>query len=149
MNQRDFPLYMIDVVSAEQTQNLVLFPKELDSFVISESVSMVHFFFSFTFTSRTFCGKCNAPRGITSSILDGVCLVFSHNCFLLHFEICHCLRYFQSNHVNYINRNCLSHVSLRTESFLFLAWEIPWTEESGGPQFMGLQRVSFNLMTKQ
>ena len=22
-----------------------------------------------------------------------------------------------------------------------LAWEIPWTEEPGGPQFMGLQRV--------
>ena len=22
-----------------------------------------------------------------------------------------------------------------------LAWEIPWTEESGGPQSMGLQRV--------
>ena len=22
-----------------------------------------------------------------------------------------------------------------------LAWEIPWTEESGGLQFMGLQRV--------
>ena len=22
-----------------------------------------------------------------------------------------------------------------------LAWEIPWTEEAGGPQSMGLQRV--------
>ena len=22
-----------------------------------------------------------------------------------------------------------------------LAWRIPWTEESGGPQFIGLQRV--------
>ena len=22
-----------------------------------------------------------------------------------------------------------------------LAWRIPWTEEPGGPQFMGLQRV--------
>ena len=25
-----------------------------------------------------------------------------------------------------------------------LAWEIPWTEESGGPQSMGLQRVGHN-----
>ena len=25
-----------------------------------------------------------------------------------------------------------------------LAWKIPWTEESGGPQSMGLQRVGHN-----
>ena len=25
--------------------------------------------------------------------------------------------------------------------FSILAWRIPWTEESGGPQSMGLQRV--------
>ena len=30
-----------------------------------------------------------------------------------------------------------------------LAWEIPWTEESGGLQFMGLQEVVHNLVTKQ
>ena len=30
-----------------------------------------------------------------------------------------------------------------------LAWEIPWTEESGGLQSMGLQRVSHDLVTKQ
>ena len=30
-----------------------------------------------------------------------------------------------------------------------LAWEIPWTEEPGGLQFMGLQRVRHNLATKQ
>ena len=29
-----------------------------------------------------------------------------------------------------------------------LAWEIPWTEESGGIQSMGSQRVSHNLVTK-
>ena len=29
------------------------------------------------------------------------------------------------------------------------AWEIPWTEEPGGLQFMGLQRVRRNLVTKQ
>ena len=27
-----------------------------------------------------------------------------------------------------------------------LAWEIPWTEESGGPQSMGLQRVRHDLV---
>ena len=25
-----------------------------------------------------------------------------------------------------------------------LAWKIPWTEEPGGPQSMGLQRVGYN-----
>ena len=30
-----------------------------------------------------------------------------------------------------------------------LAWEIPWTEESGGLQSMGSQRVGHNLATKQ
>jgi len=28
-----------------------------------------------------------------------------------------------------------------------LAWEIPWTEESGGLQFMGLQRVGQDWAT--
>ena len=31
--------------------------------------------------------------------------------------------------------------------FSILAWEIPWTEEPGGLQFMGLQRVAHNLGT--
>ena len=30
-----------------------------------------------------------------------------------------------------------------------LAWKIPWTEEPGGLQFMGLQRVGHDLATKQ
>ena len=30
-----------------------------------------------------------------------------------------------------------------------LAWEIPWTEEPGGLQSMGSQRVRHNLETKQ
>ena len=30
-----------------------------------------------------------------------------------------------------------------------LAWEIPWTEEPGGLQSMGLQRVRHDLVTKQ
>ena len=29
-----------------------------------------------------------------------------------------------------------------------LAWEIPWTEEPGGVQFMGSQRVRHDLMNK-
>ena len=29
-----------------------------------------------------------------------------------------------------------------------LAWEIPWTEESGGLQSMGSQRVGSDLVTK-
>ena len=30
-----------------------------------------------------------------------------------------------------------------------LAWEIPWTEEPGGLQSMGLQRVRYYLVTEQ
>ena len=30
-----------------------------------------------------------------------------------------------------------------------LAWEIPWTEEPGGLQSMGWQRIGHNLTTKQ
>jgi len=30
-----------------------------------------------------------------------------------------------------------------------LAWEIPWTEEPGGLQSMGSQRVNHGLVTKQ
>ena len=30
-----------------------------------------------------------------------------------------------------------------------LAWEIPWTEEPGGLQSMGLRRVGHNWVTKQ
>ena len=30
-----------------------------------------------------------------------------------------------------------------------LAWRIPWTEEPGGLQSMGLQRVGHDLVTKQ
>ena len=30
-----------------------------------------------------------------------------------------------------------------------LAWEIPWTEELGGLQAMGLQRVGYNRATRQ
>ena len=32
--------------------------------------------------------------------------------------------------------------------FNILAWEIPWTEEPGGLQAMGLQRVGHNLVAK-
>ena len=32
--------------------------------------------------------------------------------------------------------------------FSILAWGIPWTEESGGLHFMGLQRVGHDLVTK-
>ena len=32
---------------------------------------------------------------------------------------------------------------------IILAWEIPWTQELGGLQSMGSQRVGHNLVTKQ
>ena len=30
-----------------------------------------------------------------------------------------------------------------------LAWEIPWMEKPGRPQFMGLRRAGHSLMTKE
>ena len=30
-----------------------------------------------------------------------------------------------------------------------LAWEIPWTEEPGGLQYMGLKKVRHDLATKE
>ena len=33
--------------------------------------------------------------------------------------------------------------------FSTLAWRIPWTEEAGGLQSMGLQKVRHDLVTKQ
>ena len=31
---------------------------------------------------------------------------------------------------------------------IILAWEIPWTEDPGGLQFTGSQRIEHNLVTK-
>ena len=33
--------------------------------------------------------------------------------------------------------------------FSILAWRLPWTEEPGGLQFMGLQRVGHKLVTEE
>ena len=41
-----------------------------------------------------------------------------------------------------LEREMATHSSL-------LAWEIPWTQELGGLQSMGSQRVGHNLVTKQ
>ena len=41
-----------------------------------------------------------------------------------------------------LEKELASHASI-------LAWEIPWTEEPGGPQSMGHKRVAYNLATKQ
>ena len=38
---------------------------------------------------------------------------------------------------------------LEKEMASVLAWEIPWTEEPGGLQCMGLQRVGHNVATQQ
>ena len=37
---------------------------------------------------------------------------------------------------------------MATHSGIF-AWKIPWTEQPGGLQFLGSQRVRHNLVTKQ
>ena len=42
----------------------------------------------------------------------------------------------------------LENAGMATHSSI-LAWRISWTEEPGGLQSMGLQRVTHNLVTKQ
>ena len=37
----------------------------------------------------------------------------------------------------------------KTTNSSILFWEIPWTEEPGGLQSMGLQRIGHNSATKQ
>ena len=39
--------------------------------------------------------------------------------------------------------------ALVKEMVIHSTWEIPWIEEPGGLQFMGLQRVGHDLATKQ
>ena len=43
--------------------------------------------------------------------------------------------------VNLLEKDITTHSSV-------LSWEISWTEEPGGPQSMGLQRVEHDLKTK-
>ena len=40
-------------------------------------------------------------------------------------------------------------IPLEREHSSILAWEIPWTEEPGRLQSMDLQKVGYNLVTKQ
>ena len=48
----------------------------------------------------------------------------------------------------YVHTHFLLEKKMTTHSSIF-AWESPWTEEPGGLQTMGLQRVRHNLATKQ
>ena len=55
----------------------------------------------------------------------------------------------QETQARSLNQEDLSEKEMATHSSI-LAWEIPWTEELGGPQPMGLQkRVRHDLATKQ
>ena len=50
--------------------------------------------------------------------------------------------------VQSLSREDLLEKEMATHSSI-LAWELPWTEESGGLQSLGSDRVSHNLATKQ
>ena len=54
----------------------------------------------------------------------------------------------QETQVQSLSREDALEKGMATHSSL-LAWEIPWTEEPGGLQSMGSQRVRHNLATKQ
>ena len=54
----------------------------------------------------------------------------------------------QQNRVQSLGREDPLEKGMATHSST-LAWRIPWTEESGGLQSMGSQRVGHNLATKQ
>ena len=54
----------------------------------------------------------------------------------------------QETWVQSLNKDDPLEKEMATHSSI-LAWRIPWTEEPGGLQSMGLQRVGHNLATKQ
>ena len=54
----------------------------------------------------------------------------------------------QEMQVRFLGREDLPEKEIATHSSI-LAWEIPWTEEPGGLQSMGLQRVRYALATNQ
>ena len=54
----------------------------------------------------------------------------------------------QETRVQFLGREDLLEKEMATHSSI-LAWEIPWTEEPGGLQTKGLQRVRHDSVTKQ
>ena len=54
----------------------------------------------------------------------------------------------QETQVNSLSWEDLLEKDMATHSSI-LAWDIPWMEESGGLQSMGLQRVSYDSATEQ
>ena len=54
----------------------------------------------------------------------------------------------QETHVQSLDGEDPLEKGMATHSSI-LAWRIPWTEEHGRLQSMGLQRVGHNLVTKQ
>ena len=53
----------------------------------------------------------------------------------------------QETRVQALGREDFLEKEMTTHSSI-LAWNIPWTEESGGLQSIGLQRVGHDLVTK-
>ena len=53
----------------------------------------------------------------------------------------------QEMHVQSLNQEDPPEKEMATQSSI-LAWETPWTEEPGGLQFMGFQRIRHNWETK-
>ena len=54
----------------------------------------------------------------------------------------------QETGVQFLGREDPLEKGMATHSGMF-AWRIPWTEEPGGRQYMGSQRVDHNRVTKQ
>ena len=63
-------------------------------------------------------------------------------------RICLPMQEAQETWVLFLGREDPLEEEMATHSSIF-AWEIPWTEEPGGLQSMGAQRVGHNLATKQ
>ena len=65
--------------------------------------------------------------------------------FLLGLSICLLLYFLTSSAIHL--KTCIEK-EMATHSSIF-AWEIPWTDEHGGLQAMGLQRAGHDLASKQ
>ena len=67
--------------------------------------------------------------------------------FLMYYIICTCILYKKHTHIIICTHTNTLEKEMATHSSI-LAWKIPWTEEPGGPQSMGSQRVGHNWATE-
>ena len=148
-------------------------PSQSRSSVCSALATQVFFSAHFFLLLQVFCICCSCCLGTSLFLIP---LVNSHLSFRTPFKVTNSLLAFQtkapilssngSNFHSLVTQTIKNLPAIQKTQVLslgqedplekgmathssILAWRIPWTEETGGLQSMGLQGVGYNLMTKQ